>query len=186
MQKYKAVFINNYSKRSVACFGCPVHCSHYYHVDDGPYAGTCGEGPEYEAIVGFGLKLGITDYPAVLYMNTLCNRLGLDVIQTSSVCSTAMHLWQDGVITENDTQGLNLEWGNIDSAVDLIKQVARREGFGRIFSDGILQGVRNIAALKEIIPEKLERYVIHTKGMAYSGLHLRKRQLKPKNRVMTT
>lgn len=167
-------FIRNYSKRSVACFGCPVHCSHYYRVDEGPFAGTCGEGPEYEAIVGFGLKLGITDYPAVLYMNTLCNRLGLDVVQTSSVCSTAMHLWQDGVIDINDTQGLFLQWGNIESTIEFIKQVAYRQGFGRVFSDGILPGVRNIALSKGKAPEELERYVIHTKGMAYSGLDLRK------------
>lgn len=168
------VFIKHYAKRSVACFGCPIHCSNYYHVDEGPFAGTCGEGPEWEAIAGFGLKLGITDFPAVLYINSLCNRLGLDVVQTSSVCSTAMHLWQDSVITAEDTQGLDLAWGNVDAAIELIRQVAYREGFGRIFSDGILPGVRNIAASKGIAPEKLERYVIHTKGMTYSGLDLRK------------
>lgn len=80
-----------------------------------------------------------------------------------------MHLWQDGIIDSKDTGGLILEWGNKDAMVQIVKQVAFREGIGGFFSNGILQGLREIAKKKGLPPEKLERYAIQTKGMSLSS-----------------
>jgi len=165
--------VSKYSVKSKACFGCPIHCSHFYLVREGEYAGTMGEGPEYEALGGFGSRCGVSNMPALLYINNLCNRLGLDVIQASSSIGLAMHLWQDKILGLEDTGGLSLEWGNHQAIIELLKQMASRKGFGEILADGALKAARKIARIKGLPEEKLEYYVIHTKGYAHSNVELR-------------
>lgn len=162
-------FVNKYSKKPKGCFSCPMHCSHYYSVDDGPYAGTRAEGVEYEATDGFGARSGNDDLASTLYINKLLNELGLDVVQMANVFATAMHLWQDGVIDARDTGGLDLSWGNHRSMVELAGLVCQRRGFGEVFADGVLQGVQKIADRKGIPRPQLERYVIQSKGMTLSS-----------------
>jgi aldehyde:ferredoxin oxidoreductase len=165
--------IQKYVVKSKGCFGCPIHCSRIYAVREGPFAGTVGEGPEYEELSGFGSKCGISSLPALLYINNLLNQLGLDVVQTSNYVSCAMHWWQDGIISSEDTDGLILEWGNYNAVIELIKNIAFRKGFGNILADGILVAARKIANLKGLSAQKLEYYVIHTKGMTHSNVELR-------------
>lgn len=162
-------FVRKYSQKAKGCFSCPLHCSHYYRINEGPYAGTEAEGVEYEATDGFGARSGNPDLASVLYLNKLLNQLGLCVVQTANVFCTAMHLWQDGIINRKDTGGLILEWGNHEAMVELAKLLARREGFGEIFADGVLQGARKIADLKGLPRQQVERYVIHSKGYTLSS-----------------
>ena len=88
-------FVKQYSRKSKGCFSCPVHCSHYYAVEEGPWA-NAAEGVEYEATDGFGARSGNDDLASTLWMNKFCNTEGVCVVQASNVCCTAMHLWQDG------------------------------------------------------------------------------------------
>jgi len=162
-------FVENFVLKSKGCFNCPLHCSHFYRITEGPYAGEAAEGVEYEATDGFGARCGIDDLASILYANKLCNMFGLCVVQTSNCVGILMHLWQDGIIDSKDTGGLILEWGNKDAMVQIVKQVAFREGIGGFFSNGILQGLREIAKKKGLPPEKLERYAIQTKGMSLSS-----------------
>ncbi|MCL5266079.1 MAG: aldehyde ferredoxin oxidoreductase family protein [Chloroflexi bacterium] len=166
-------FVKKHSKKSKACFGCPMHCSHYYVVEDGPYAGTAAEGVEYEATDGFGARSGNDDLGLVLYMNKLCNLLGLCVVQTSNVICTAMHLWQDGIIDADDTGGLALEWGSAEAMIELAHQVAYRRGFGALFADGFMSMARQIAEKKGLPVEQVERYIIQNKGMTLSSYDAR-------------
>lgn len=162
-------FVKKFSKKPKACFSCPMHCSHYYVVDEGAYAGTAGEGVEYEATDGFGARSGNDDLGLVLHLNKLCNTLGLCVVQMSNVCCTSMHLWQDGIIDAKDTGGLILEWGNAEAMIELTKQVAERRGFGALFSDGFLAMAKWVAEMKGLPVETVERYIIQTKGMTLSS-----------------
>jgi len=165
--------LEKYVVKHKGCFACPINCSRFYVVRDGPFAGTAGEGPEYEELSGFGSKCGISSLPSLLYINNLLNQLGLDVVQTSNYVSCSMHWWQDGIITSKDVDGLTLEWGNYEAVIELIKNIAYRKGFGNILADGVLTAARKIAEAKGIPAEKLEYYVIHTKGMTHSNVELR-------------
>jgi aldehyde:ferredoxin oxidoreductase len=84
-----------------------------------------------------------------------------------------MHLWQDGIIDEKDTGGIILEWGNGDAIIEMIESLTFLKGFGKIFVNGIVQGIKEIARNKGVSSEKLERYIIHTKGMSYSAADVR-------------
>lgn len=166
---YSTTLKDKYSVKMVSCLGCAVHCEHYYAVREGPYA-TRGAGPEYEVTCGFGPRAGGVNLEAVLYINTLLNDLGLDVVQVSNWINTLRHWWQDRLIDETDTDGLILEWGDYENTIEAIKRMAYREGaFGNLLADNIFVFAENIAKKKGIPLEKLIRYIIQIKGMTQSS-----------------
>jgi aldehyde:ferredoxin oxidoreductase len=166
-------FLETYVVKHKGCFNCPLSCSRFCRVEEGKYQGTYGEGPEYEATDGFGAKCGVSDKAVILRANQLCNMYGLCVVQMSNIICTSMHLWQDGIIDEKDTGGIILEWGNGDAIIEMIESLTFLKGFGKIFVNGIVQGIKEIARNKGVSSEKLERYIIHTKGMSYSAADVR-------------
>jgi aldehyde:ferredoxin oxidoreductase len=125
-----------YSTGMVACSACPVHCRHRFVIQDGKYAGTKGEGPEYASMGSMGSKLGNYDIENVLFVSDLCNRYGIDTISGGTYIAWAMELYQRGIIDRTLT-GMPLEWGNGEALVELIRQIAHREGFGNILAEGI-------------------------------------------------
>jgi len=166
---YSTALKEKYNKKMVACLGCAVHCEHYYVVKDGPYA-THGAGAEYEVTCGFGPRAGGVDMDAILYINSLMNDLGLDVVQVSNWINTIRHWWQDGLVDESDTDGLTLVWGDYDDTIEALKRISYREGeFGNKLADNIVNFAQHIAKKKKIPPEKLIRYVIQIKGMTQSS-----------------
>jgi len=140
------------------CFACPIGCGKAIEVEEGPYAGTWGEGPEYETLAGFGGNLLIDDLPALAAINTLCNRLGLDTISTSGVIGFATEAMERGLISPDDRGGLRLVWGEPEPVLALVEQIARREGLGALLADGVR------AAAARLGPEA-EPFAIHVKGL---------------------
>ena len=142
--KLRAEEFLKYVVKSKACFNCPLHCSHYYMVKDGPYAGTQAEGLEYVSILSCGIKTGVLYYPAVLKANEMVGRYGLDAPSVGDLIAFAMECFEKGVITEKDTDGLRLEFGNHEAMLAMIEKIARREGFGDILADGVVEAARRI------------------------------------------
>lgn len=168
-ETYATTLKEKYGKKMVACLGCAVHCEHYYQVKRGPYA-THGAGAEYEVTCGFGPRAGGTNLEAILYINTLMNDLGLDVVQVSNWINTIRHWWQDGLVDESDTDGLTLVWGEYDDTIEALKRIAYREGeFGDKLADNIINFANHIAKKKGLSPEQLTRYIIQIKGMTQSS-----------------
>jgi aldehyde:ferredoxin oxidoreductase len=104
------------------------------------------KGPEYETIVGFGPNLLIDDLPFITRMGELCDQLGLDVISMSNTLGLAFSLYEQGVITDEDTGGLALEWGATDVVAQLVMQTARRDGLGAWLAEGARALGRRFAA----------------------------------------
>jgi len=147
-----------YLVTATACFTCPLRCDRYCEVNNGPFKGTCVGGPEYFALVSFGSKCGNDNLASILKANELVNLYGLDVGSTGGVLGFSMECYEKGIITKNETDGLDLTWGNYDAMLKLIKKIAFREGFGSVLAEGIKN-----AALK--IGGDAEKYAIHVKGM---------------------
>ncbi len=145
-------------ERHTRCFSCPIGCGKTAKIEDGPYAGVHGHWPEYETLAGFGGNCQCDDVQAIAYMNDLCNRYGMDTISTSSSIAFAMEAYEKGMITQEETGGLDLTWGNAEAMAEAIHAIARREGIGLLLADG----VRTAAA--RIGPET-EAFAIHVKGM---------------------
>jgi len=151
-------FVKNYVVQSKACFGCFLHCSHWYEIREGKYAGAKGEGLEYEAICGFGSRCGNSDLASTIVANELCNKYGLDAISTSGSIAFALECFERGLITTDDTGGVKLEWGNPDQIIDLVTKIANREGFG----DFLAYGVKIMA---EKIGDEAKKFAPHVKGV---------------------
>jgi aldehyde:ferredoxin oxidoreductase len=154
--------IEKYSLGTEGCYGCIIHCRHKYLIKDGPYAGTYGEGPEYTSQGAFGMEVGCNNFETILVGNHLVNKYGLDTLEVGSIIAWAMELYEKGILTDEDTDGLKLEWGNDEAVLEMITRIAERKGLGDILAEGPLR------AAKRIGQDSL-KYCIHVKGM--SNLH---------------
>lgn len=138
-ENINAVSINDkLMVRRRACFSCPMACTRVTKVEGGEFAGK-GEGPEYEAIFGVGSACGVGDLDAVAKANYLCNEYGLDPIGAGVTIAAAMEMFEKGIITEKETGGLELKFGNAGAMVEAIRQIAYREGFGDEMAEGSMR-----------------------------------------------
>jgi aldehyde:ferredoxin oxidoreductase len=161
----EAIECENMDEHSVGtsgCFGCQLHCRHRYVIKDDRWGGTFGEGPEYTSQGAFGAEVGCRDFAAILYGNHLVNKLGIDTLETGSLMGWAMELYERGIITKKDTGGLELKFGDADTMIELVQQIANREGIGDILAEGYKGAM-------ERLPAEAAKYCIQVKGM--SNLH---------------
>ncbi len=147
-----------YLVRPTACYRCPCKCDRYSRVTEGEFAGTEVGGPEYSTIVAFGPNCGNDNLASILKANELCNIYGLDTIETGNMIAYAMELYQRGIISQAEADGLDLSWGNYHSILTLVDRITFRQGFGDLLANGI------VAAYEEI-GRNAERYAVHVKGM---------------------
>jgi aldehyde:ferredoxin oxidoreductase len=125
-----------FNVKNRGCFACTIPCSRFYAVKEGEFAGLYGEGPEYEALGSFTSRVGNGDLGLALKANDLCNRLGLDALTAGECISWAMELYERGLLTREEADGLDLSWGNGEAILALIEKIANRDGFGDILADG--------------------------------------------------
>jgi len=154
--------IERYSLGTEGCYGCVIHCRHKYLIRDGPYAGTYAEGPEYTSQGAFGMEVGCNNFETILVGNHLVNKYGLDTLEVGSMIAWAMELYEHGILTDADTEGLKLEWGNDEAVLEMITRIAERQGLGDLLAEGPLRAAERIG--KDSV-----KYLIHVKGM--SNLH---------------
>jgi len=136
---------------TTACPPCVLRCGNLNRVPEGhALAGLEIDGPEYETVNSFGGICEIVDFPQVMRMNDICDRLGLDTMTAGNLCGLAMEARRQGRIE------LDLDFGDADGAAELLERIARREGLGDIFADGILRVEKEFG---------LEDLAVHVKGM---------------------
>ncbi len=118
-------------ERAGACFGCPIACQRHTRVGE-----RKGEGPEYETVVMMGPNCDIYDLETVTRANYLCNELGLDTISFGGTAACAMEMFETGLLTAADTEGLDLRFGNAAVLEKLADMTARRRGIGDRLAEG--------------------------------------------------
>jgi aldehyde:ferredoxin oxidoreductase len=124
----------------VACHLCSIGCSRWVKIEEGPYQ-MDGPGPEYETLGALGSMCMVDDLEAVSYAAHLCNIYGLDTISCGSTIAFAMECYEKGLITKEDTDGLELVWGDAAAMVEATRQIALGEGIGKLLG----QGTRKVA-----------------------------------------
>ncbi|RII00245.1 aldehyde ferredoxin oxidoreductase [candidate division NPL-UPA2 bacterium Unc8] len=130
--------IIKYEKKKVFCPNCPIGCGGTTELKDGPYK-LPGESRkvEYETLTAFGPLCLIDNLEAIMLLNDLCNRAGIDTISTGGVMAFAMECYEVGLLTKTDMDGIQLTWGNADAAIALLKKIISREGIGDMLADGV-------------------------------------------------
>jgi aldehyde:ferredoxin oxidoreductase len=126
------------------CVGCPVKCWRVVEVKTGKYRGDFNDGPEYETVASLGSLCLNDNLEAIAYANHLCNLYSLDTISTGNVIAFAMECYEKKLISDKDTNGVKLEWGNPDAIIHMIEKIARREGIGAVLAEGVKKAAQSI------------------------------------------
>lgn len=151
------VFIEKYATGKVACsYGCAVACTHPWRIEGGEYAGEAGGKVDYIVICSLGIHLGIYKVDAILHLQNLANRLGLDATETGTLVGLLMELHQRGLLPEEFREGLVYEWGDPRVVEGTILKISFRRGVGNVLAEGTVYTARRLNA---------EKYVCHSKGL---------------------
>jgi len=140
-----------------ACYSCPIGCMPYMEVNKGKYKGYQGEGFWINTIMGHACRFDISDPEAVVESWLLTNKLGLDGDYVAAGLSWVFELYEKGIINKKDTDGLELNWGNSEALIKMIKKLAYREGIGNLLADGMVEAAEKIG-------HHSEYYLVRVKG----------------------
>ena len=154
--------IERYSFGTEGCLGCVLHCRHRYTLRHPKYGFIYAQGPEYTSQGAFGAEVGCRNFETILVGNHLVNTYGLDTLETGSMIAWAFELFEKGILTKEDTEGLELRWGNDEAVLTLVEQIARRQGIGDVLAEGPRRAAKKIG-------KGAEKFLIEVKGM--SNLH---------------
>lgn len=146
------------------CYSCVIGCGGICDLKDvGKSEFSHTHKPEYETVCAFGGLLMNRDLDSIFYINELLNRAGMDSISAGNTVAFAIECYENGILTKDDTNGLELKWGNSDAIVSLVKKMISREGIGDILADGVRMAVGRIG-------RGSEKYAVHAGGQE-PGMH---------------
>jgi aldehyde:ferredoxin oxidoreductase len=148
------------------CYGCPVGCSQMKLARTGPYAGVLTEGPDFETVYAFGSNAGVAEVDPIIAADRLSDELGLDSISAGVTIGFAMELFEKGILTLKDTDGIDLRFGNDDAMMKVLRKIAFRDGIGDLLADG------SRAAAKKI-GKGTEKYAIQVKVLELPAYDVR-------------
>jgi aldehyde:ferredoxin oxidoreductase len=147
-----------YQDKKYGCWRCTMACGGHMSVkEEGPYKGVAHHKVEYETAAAWGTMTLMDKFPPLIKINELCNKLGFDTIGTGCTAAFAVECYENGILTKEDTDGLELNWNNAEALVALLEKMGKREGIGALLADGS----RKAAAA---IGKGAEQYAMHVQG----------------------
>ncbi|MEE8471368.1 MAG: aldehyde ferredoxin oxidoreductase family protein [Dehalococcoidia bacterium] len=150
------------TQKHVGCYACMLKCGKIRTVPSGPYAGITSEGPHFETVWAFTGPTGCANLEATVAADHLCCELGVDTISTGNAIGFAYELFEKGILTTKDTDGLVLKYGDHEPMIELIERIGRREGLGDILAEGVKRAAERIG-------KGAEDYAMHAKGQEIPG-----------------
>ena len=147
-----------YKKKSIGCTACPIACANWVEIDDGPYKGLKLKGIEITPTMDFGARCGIRNLAATAKATELFQKYGIDCSTAAGSIALAIELFQKGIISKADTDGLELNWGDEPLIFELLRKITYREGFGDLLAEGPVEMARRIG-------KGSEQYLAQTRGL---------------------
>jgi aldehyde:ferredoxin oxidoreductase len=165
--KVSGEYLNeHYVKKIVGCATCGMRCDHICVVPEGPYKGSTSR-LEFECLWSLGPLCGIDRLDAVIEAMRITNEYGMDGISIGVVVAFAMDCYEHGVITKEQTDGIDLKFGNAEALIAIIHKIGKREGW---LGNALAEGTEGAA---KIIGNGAEKYACHIKGLELPGYDLR-------------
>lgn len=143
--------------KAEGCYACTVRCKRVVAAEKPYKVDPKFGGPEYETLGSFGSCCGVSDLVAVCAANQLCGAYVADTISTGVAVAFAMECYENGILTQKDTDGLDLRFGNADAMVKMVGKIMKREGLGDILAEGVMRAARTIG-------RGAEQFAMHVKG----------------------
>ncbi len=165
-EKVSGEYLNErFVVKIIGCSSCAMRCEHIAVVPEGPYKGTSTR-VEYEPLWAFGPHCGVDRLDAIIKAMDLCNYYGLDSLSTGNIVGFAMDCYEHGILTKEDTGGIDLRFGKAEAMVEIVKKIGTREGVGDILAEGV-------KGAAEKIGKGAENYANHIKGLEMTGYDIR-------------
>jgi aldehyde:ferredoxin oxidoreductase len=139
------------------CYSCAVRCKKEVELTDPYTVERRYGGPEYETLGAFGSDCGVSDLAAICKANELCQRYGIDTIGAGTTIAFAMECYEEGIIDDETTGGIQLTFGNADAMLKTVELICKREGIGKILADGSKRA-------SKIFGQGSEKYLVEVKG----------------------
>ena len=147
------------------CYKCPVGCSQVKLAQNAPFTGALSI-PEYETYYSFGSSPMVRDIDAVIAADKLCDELGMDTMSVGVTIAWAMELTEKGILSKEDTDGIDLSFGNGEAMVEFVRKIGLRQGFGDVLADGVRKAAERIG-------QGSEKYAMHVKGLELPAYDVR-------------
>ncbi len=173
---HSKLFIDNFmspNKADGCWYGCTMACAKVaenFELRTGPYKGSKVpvDGPEYETVGGCGSNICVFDPAGIIEINFYCDTYGIDTISFGTSTAFAMECFEYGILNKERTGGLDLTWGNFESVMELLHQMARGEGFGVVVGQGVKKMKEHFAAHFGADKKFLDDIGMENKGLEYS------------------
>ena len=145
------------------CYACQIRCKKIVQFEEPYHADGAYGGPEYETIAALGSDCCVSNLKSIVKGNERCNAYSLDTISTGSTIAFAMECFEKGLLTTEDTGGIDLRFGNDGAMLECIELIAKRQGLGDLLAEGTLRLARRIG-------NGAEEFAMHVKGLE-PGMH---------------
>ncbi|MHA1940022.1 MAG: aldehyde ferredoxin oxidoreductase C-terminal domain-containing protein, partial [Candidatus Thorarchaeota archaeon] len=139
------------------CYACAVRCKKMVELEEPYRVEARYGGPEYETLAALGSNCGVSDLAAICKANELCQRYSLDTIETGATIAFAMECYENGIISREETGGIELHFGNAEAMVQIVEKIGEREGLGDLLAEGTMRAAEKLG-------NGAEAYAIHVKG----------------------
>jgi len=149
---------NNFIKNNMCYKGCPIACGRVAFVKEGFFKTPPHDGAEYESLSAFTAFVLNEDMDAAVKSSYLCDEYGIDTISTGAVIAFAMECYEHNLISKEDTEGLDLIWGNPEVLPIMVEKISKRQGIGDLLADGVQKAAEKIGL-------KARPFAIHCKGL---------------------
>jgi aldehyde:ferredoxin oxidoreductase len=145
-----------------ACFACPVRSSKLCVIKSERDGNYVVEGPEYENIYSLGSCCGIDSIKTVAIAERICDNYGMDAIEAGVAIAFSMECFEKGILTLEDTEGMELRFGDEEAMLTMLHKIGKREGLGDLLAEGVKR-------VSEKLGHGSEDFAMHTKGMTVAG-----------------
>ena len=149
---------NNFVRNHRCYKGCPIGCGRIATVKKGKYKTPEHEGAEYESISAFTAFVLNEDVDVAIYCDYLCNEFGIDTISVGGIIAFTMECYENNLLSQEETDGLNLSWGNSEVLPILVEKISNRDGIGDLLANGVLYAAQKLG-------KEAKKYAIHCKGL---------------------
>ena len=166
-EKVSGEYLNeHYVKKIIGCATCAMRCDHVAVVPEGPYKGSTSR-MEFECLWALGPNCGVDRLDAIIEAMRLCNHYGMDGISAGVTVGFAMDLYENGILSKEKADGLELRFGNHEALIEIVKKIGARDGW---LGDVLAEGTKGAA---KKIGKGAEKYANHIKGLELPGYDIR-------------
>ncbi len=147
----------DYLVKMSGCYICPIKCKREIRLEQPWKVNSEYGGPEYETLAAFGSNCGNNQVEPIIKAHELCNRYGIDTISTGVAISFAMECYENGLLEDRDTDGLELRFGNVEAMLSMVEKIATKQGLGALLAEGVKRASEKIGLDSQV-------YAMHVKG----------------------